>query len=257
MKRLARFISMRKCPWTGQHERAHITRQYRDAMPTGAINEETAAVFGTKTKGKILLASLALFNADGFDRVTTSQIAKSADVLEGTLWYHFKAKQLLVHAHLEALEHILQVHFAQTLGDSGPEIAGYFLRYFQIMWDFRYLPRDQLESLLDDPAFTARLQSTYVLVEDKVQHRLEHAADQGLLDLSGVDVRTLTMSCMIIGRYWRDYARIRYADHPDPDRDRLQGIYQMVSLLRPYYTKKAHRLFEGVDIATLARARPS
>ncbi len=221
-------------------------------MPSASLAEDIAATFGPKTKGKILTASLALFNADGFDRVRTAQIAEAADVLEGTLWYHFKAKQNLVLAHLDALERVLEMHFERPLGESGPQIAGYVVRGFQILWDFRYLLRDPLRTLLEEPTFPVRLQRTYERLEEKIQERLQAAADQGLLDLSKADRRALAISCILVGRHWPDYARIRHADDPDPDRDHRRGLYQLVTLLRPYYTKKAHRLFEGLDPATLA-----
>ncbi len=220
-------------------------------MPTARIANEINAGFGPKTKGKILAASITLFNAEGFDRVTTAQIAQAADVLEGTLWYHFKAKQTLVLAHLEALERRLEEQLSGMLSDIGPEIARHFLKTFQTLWDFRYLLRDPLQSLLEDPAFTTRLQRTYVVVEAKVQERLEAAADHGLLDLSNIDVRALAVSCMLTGRYWLDYTRIRYADNLDPDRDHWQGIIQMIALLRPHFTDKARRVFKGLDLRTL------
>ncbi|MEL6692475.1 MAG: TetR family transcriptional regulator, partial [Pseudomonadota bacterium] len=51
------------------------------------LSDATRDLFGTKTRGKILTTSLSCFNEDGFDRVSTAQLAETAEVLDGTLWY--------------------------------------------------------------------------------------------------------------------------------------------------------------------------
>ena len=52
------------------------------------LTEKTIGLFSKKTKGKILQESLLLFNEQTFKQTTTANIAKSSDVLEGSLWYH-------------------------------------------------------------------------------------------------------------------------------------------------------------------------
>jgi AcrR family transcriptional regulator len=47
------------------------------------LTEKTISLFSKKTKGKILQESLLLFNEQTFNQTTTSNIAKSSDVLEG------------------------------------------------------------------------------------------------------------------------------------------------------------------------------
>ena len=59
------------------------------------LSTRTSALFTDCTRDKILKNSLELFNRKGFVSVTTSLLASSAKVREGTLWYHFKSKKSL------------------------------------------------------------------------------------------------------------------------------------------------------------------
>ena len=60
---------------------------------SGLLTPGTLDLFSQKTRDKILAASLVLFNQRGFGAVTTAGIAEQAGILEGTLWYHFRAKK--------------------------------------------------------------------------------------------------------------------------------------------------------------------
>ena len=51
---------------------------------------------GDITKEKILKAALDLFVDQGIDRTTTAEITKKVGIAEGTLFVHFKTKQILI-----------------------------------------------------------------------------------------------------------------------------------------------------------------
>ncbi len=65
------------------------------------LTEKTIGLFSKKTKGKILQESLLLFNEQTFNQTTTANIAKTSNVLEGYLWYHFKSKKDLLVEHIK------------------------------------------------------------------------------------------------------------------------------------------------------------
>jgi len=232
-------------------------------MSDQGLSSETRDHFGAKTKGRILRAGLALFNDAGFDSVTTAQLAAAAGVLEGTLWYHFKTKKDLVLAHLDALEARLHAHlaapFPHTDEPAATAVFDHIERAFAVLWDFRYLLRDPLQAIEREEAVMARLRDIYVGVEDRVAERLGHAEASGLLDLSGASRRTLAVTCVLVGRYWLDYARIRYADAPGSraDREGRRAMEQVLSVLRPYYTETAKALAGALERpdATASRRR--
>ncbi|MEL7031365.1 MAG: TetR/AcrR family transcriptional regulator [Pseudomonadota bacterium] len=207
------------------------------------LNTQTA--FGTKTKGRILLASLNLFNRFGFERTTTAQLAEGSDVLEGTLWYHFKTKNALVLAHLDVLETRLEEHLNAPLSESLTKIIEHILGVFDLLWDFRYLLRDPIAAIQDDDARRSRLQQIYERVEKRIEARLYQAEEMGLIDLSETDANALAVSCFLTGRYGLDYARIRLGDDLDVAAFRQIGIPQILSLLKPHLTEKGKARIEN------------
>ncbi|MEM7492483.1 MAG: TetR/AcrR family transcriptional regulator [Pseudomonadota bacterium] len=203
------------------------------------LSAATTSFFGKKTKGTILSTSLELFNQSGFHAVSTAQIASASDVLEGTLWYHFKAKQDLAKTHLETLEVRLEESLLLS-GTTDPQaVVERYLSIFDTLWDFRYLLRDPLPILQADPDFANRIKHTYKSVEKNTAHRLKMACDEGLLSLCDVDVNALAKNCVVIGRYWLDYIRIRNGCLQNRDSDKRQAAQQVLLVLKPYLTPKA------------------
>ncbi|MEM8637028.1 MAG: TetR/AcrR family transcriptional regulator [Pseudomonadota bacterium] len=190
-------------------------------------------------------ASLELFNQSGFDAVSTAQIASASDVLDGTLWYHFKAKQDLATAHLQALETRLEQTLLASENSDSELVVERFLKPFDALWDFRYLLRDPLPALHTDPEFSKRITHAYEAVEKNTMHRLNKAFDEGLLALAGVDASALAKNCVVIGRYWLDYARIRNGDLENGETDKVQAARQVFLTIRPYLTQKALSLIEA------------
>ena len=70
------------------------------------LTEKSLRFFSNKTKDRILISSLILFNEGGFNNVTTASIAKHTGILEGSLWYHFNSKKDIVSTHIQILEKV-------------------------------------------------------------------------------------------------------------------------------------------------------
>src|SRR5439155_24921871 len=66
------------------------------ALASGWPQDERMTVAATRTRDRILEASLALFNQDGLAAGSTHRIAAELGISSGNLHYHFKAKQLIV-----------------------------------------------------------------------------------------------------------------------------------------------------------------
>lgn len=72
-------------------------------MPTPASGKRQ------RTRDRIALAGVALFQEQGFDATTMEQIAVAADVVRGTLYNHFPVKEAIV-------VHWLHAQLAEALG---------------------------------------------------------------------------------------------------------------------------------------------
>ncbi|MDX9707922.1 MAG: TetR/AcrR family transcriptional regulator [Trichloromonas sp.] len=66
----------------------------------------------------LLQAALELFAAQGFDGTATTQIAKQAGVASGTLFFHFKSKEELIHELYREVRGRIEVELREPVGAS-------------------------------------------------------------------------------------------------------------------------------------------
>lgn len=132
-----------------------------------------------KTKERILITSLSLFNELGEPNVTTVDISNEMDISPGNLYYHYRNKD-------DIIEHIVGQYDAQisTLLQAEQSMDGIielwlFLKVIvEKNWDFRFIFRD-LENLA----------SKYKNVDRKL-HRIQNKLAKCMMEFA----RALTAS---------------------------------------------------------------
>ncbi len=95
------------------------------------------------TKQKILDKTLHLFNTDGVEKVTTRHIAKSIDMSQGNLHYHYPTKDALIKALFA--QFLFEVQGAERLTDKGldkEDVIGSMKDNFKIMFKYRFFFKD-------------------------------------------------------------------------------------------------------------------
>ena len=209
---------------------------------SGMLTPGTLELFSKKTRDQILATSLILFNQRGFGAVTTASIAEQAGVLEGTLWYHFRSKKDILAAHME----LLQTVFAQenTSADSGDAeviIEGIF-RSYDVIWDFRYMLRDDFNTLLKaEDAELVKVLAINEFLDGWTEGRMLHAAKHGLLDFGQEDSEAVSEIILVLGRYWMDFSHKKYPE-AEGSTLRYKGISHIFTVLKPYLSKAAKEL---------------
>ena len=209
---------------------------------SGMLTPGTLDLFSKKTRDQILATSLILFNQRGFGAVTTASIAEQAGVLEGTLWYHFRSKKDILAAHME----LLQTVFAQenTSADSGDAeviIEGIF-RSYDVIWDFRYMLRDDFNTLLKaEDAELVKVLAINEFLDGWTEGRMLHAAKHGLLDFGHEDPEAVSEIILVLGRYWMDFSHKKYPEAAGSAL-RYKGISHIFTVLKPYLSKAAKEL---------------
>ena len=210
----------------------------------GLLTPGTMELFSQKTRDKVLATSLVMFNQRGFGAVTTASIAERAGVLEGTLWYHFRTKKDLLMAHITLLQEMFaRENDGADSADAAVIIEGIF-RSYDVIWDFRYLLRDDFNALLNskDEALVT-VQGINDALDQWTEGRMLHAANHGLFSFGEEDASSISEIILVLGRYWMDYSHKKYPEAKDTDL-RHKGISHIFTVLKPYLTSTAARLIE-------------
>ena len=102
-----------------------------------------------KTRDRILLTSLQLFNEHGEPRITTNHIADELDISPGNLYYHFRSKDEIISLLFQQFERRMEAAL-QTPERRVPNMEDMWLYLhlvFESIWEYRFLYRD-LDNIL-------------------------------------------------------------------------------------------------------------
>lgn len=197
-----------------------------------------------KTKDRILLKSLALFNEDGERNVTTNHIAAALNISPGNLYYHFRSKEDIIYGLFQAY----QVSMLQSLSVPQDRVMtyedkmGYLEAIFNQLWEYRFLHRD-LGHLLEE---SQRLRMAYREFARQVMAQA-YQVYSGLrtadLVIAGEDeIRALIVNIWIVTTNWASFVTSSgfFGDEVALSPAHLRrGIFQIVCLEAPYLKGEA------------------
>ncbi len=207
-----------------------------------------------KTRQRILVTSLNLFNHFGEPNVTTVDIANEMEISPGNLYYHYRNKHDIVNELFDRFEGCMQeVLDASELQLLDLEDSWLFLQViFENIWNYRFIYRDLNNILSKDKLLRKRFNrvtdrkylTAKAFLDAYTAHELIRVSDQELQDLLDNVVLTTT--------YWINFASIR-RDHIDEDAIR-DAVYQVMQLVYPYLDQEHRRLLRTIG-STIANTR--
>lgn len=186
-----------------------------------------------KTRDRILLCTLDLFNEQGEPNVTTLDIANELEISPGNLYYHFRGKEALLESLLEHFqEHTRDLLvIEEDLGALSPDDYWLFLHLlFEAILAYRFLFQD-LSHLMGRYDFISREMRAWLRALRSSLSRLLQALrdeDHMQIDDGGLE-RLLDALCQTF-LFWLDYQRIVRGREADP----ASGVQQVLGLIRPY-----------------------
>jgi AcrR family transcriptional regulator len=200
----------------------------------------------SKTKDRILAASLRLFNENGYDAVTTARISEEVGISEGNLWYHFRTKRDLVRAHQLALFVLIDRRLAIA---STPEtvLESYALfnrMVFEEVWTYQFLYRDQAEYGRTSPELEDRVHRIYEMTTTMLVRFFRHMIEAGHLAMPDDELTPLADNTWMVIRYWPSFLR-ETRRVVKLDKAALNaGIRHHFALFDTHLTPKARAFFE-------------
>ncbi|MCB1658986.1 MAG: TetR/AcrR family transcriptional regulator [Moraxellaceae bacterium] len=197
-----------------------------------------------KTRDRILLKSLELFNEQGERSVTTNHIASSLNISPGNLYYHFRSKEDIIY------EIFLRYEASMVSALSVPDDRavtymdkiGYFEAIFRQLWEYRFLHRDLAHLLEESP----RLRDSYRQFARKVMAQAYLVYDAlrtaQLIRASEQDVRSMIINIWIVTTSWASFVMSSGffgAEVVLSQQLLRRGIYQIICLEAPYLQGEA------------------
>jgi len=205
-----------------------------------------------KTRDRILVTSLALFNEEGEADTTTIDIANEMDISPGNLYYHFKGKdQIIAELFTQyelALSDTLTAPIQGPLAGSDSVEDNWYYLYVVLeeMYQYRFLYHN-LDNLLQRypglrRGFKRLIQlkraALFAICQALLQQSVIEARDQQLLGL--VDNMTLTLT------FWFNYDQLLYEQRGQGITIH-QGVLQLMTMMAPYLGDEELRFYRDCE----------
>lgn len=203
-----------------------------------------------RTRERILETALRLFNDQGEPQVTTSAIAAALNISPGNLYYHFRNKDDIVLALVQAFE----ADMAPLLQDDssrphGVEDLWLFLHLmFETIWRHRFIYRDLNDLMGRNRAVRLRMRTLLQRQQARARRLCEDLCTSGQMQLDEPSAEALATNIVVVTSNWLGFEHILQGDRlKDPAVQAAamsRGAFQVASLTSAYLLGDARRLFE-------------
>lgn len=188
-----------------------------------------------KTRDRILLVSLDLFNKESEQSVTTVDIANELDISPGNLYYHFKGKESIIEALYGKFETELFALLAQSLEkDMTVEEHWLFLYVlFEEIYKFRFFYLNAANILIKYPDIERRFRRLLSLKIETIEALCLSLMKKLEVDIDVEDIRLLSENIVQSMLYWFPYQRLINPKKQDAELIH-KGVYHILNLIAPY-----------------------
>lgn len=204
-----------------------------------------------KTRDRILQTSLQLFNEHGEPRITTNHIADELDISPGNLYYHFRSKDEIIELLFQQFERRMDAAL-QTPARRVPDMEDMWLYLhlvFESIWEYRFLYRD-LDNILSR---NKKLRTHFRrILERKINTAAaicKGLAEAGVMNATSEDIAALARNIAVVATYWLNFQSVRASASTalDESSNLGLGVYQVLSLVAPFLSDEARRLFQQIS----------
>ncbi len=189
-----------------------------------------------KTRDKILLTSLMLFNEEGEPNVSTVDISNEMDISPGNLYYHFKGKKFIIVELYKQFEQELVEILQAPINKEINMKDGWFYLYvvFEHLYKFRFFYNNLSDILQRHPDIRKSFKRLIKLKSNTSKTLLVFLIEQQILNIKQEEMPEVTENIIIILTHWINHASFR--DIADKEVMIIhRGVFQIMSLIAPYF----------------------
>lgn len=193
------------------------------------------------TPGRILDASLAMFNAQGESNVTTNHIADELEISPGNLYYHFRNKDDIIERLFSRYETRIDQVMVVPL-DHIPGLEDLWLQLhaiYECIWDYRFLFRDLVDILARNRKLRMHFSRILKRASDNATEVMRALVRAEVMRASPNEIRATADNILVIATFWLNFSAAR-GERDEQEAIRL-GIHQVMMLLAPFL-RDAERL---------------
>ena len=193
-----------------------------------------------KTRDRILVTSLALFNEEGEAHTTTIDIANELDISPGNLYYHFKGKDQLIdelfHQYEVAITGTLAAPLEIPLGSERDSVENnwyYLYVVLEEMYQYRFLYHNLDDILHRYPAIEKRFRQLIQLKRAALFAICQRLIEESVIETEEQQLVSLVDNMTLVLNYWLNYARLLHGER-EPQLIIHQGVLQLLTMVAPY-----------------------
>jgi len=209
-----------------------------------------------KTKDRILVTSLELFNQEGETNVTTVDIALEMDISPGNLYYHFKGKEAIIESLYLTMEHELKdiLNAPKSEKIDAENIWFYLYVVFEGIYKYRFFYRNVADILMRYPDIKKRFVRLINKKRETATTTLNILNEYGIADFQPFALPSLAENITLVLTYWMNHIEVTEKTTASPILMIHQGVFQIVSLVAPYlhedyknFYEECHLLFKAIS----------
>jgi AcrR family transcriptional regulator len=193
-----------------------------------------------KTRDRILVTSLALFNEAGEAHTTTIDIANEMDISPGNLYYHFKGKDEIIAELFQQYQLALTSTLAAPIekplsADRGDVEENWFFLYvvMEEMYQYRFLYHN-LDNLMQRyPELMRGFKRLVQLKRAALYAICQSLLEQSVIDTRGQQLLGLVDNMTLTLCFWFNYDQLLHGER-SPQITIHQGVLQLMTMVAPY-----------------------
>ncbi|QIB65231.1 TetR/AcrR family transcriptional regulator [Kineobactrum salinum] len=217
-----------------------------------------------KTRDRILVASLALFNEEGEAHTTTIDIAAVLDISPGNLYYHFRGKDQIIQelfAQFEqALGETLKAPLERPLGTPGKVEDNWYYLYVVLedMWQYRFFYHNLDNILQRYPDIRRSFRRLLQRQRETLLAIGRNLLDQAVISVDNEQLQNLVDNMSLTLTFWFSYEQLLCRQR-SAQLTIHQGVLQLLTLVAPYLGNAQlafYRDCQAISATMLQQARP-
>lgn len=198
-----------------------------------------------KTKDKILLTALEMFNQTNTQAVTTNHIAKKMGISPGNLHYHYKNREEIIRLLYTQMKQQLELP-VDALPKTIAQLVVHQKTILSVSWEYRFFQRELLFLLSRDKELKKIYISDNIAHKSRILKVIKNLIDNQELTINYDNIIDyIADSILLTIQFWNPYKLTLGEDFNKESLE--QGIQQANEVFRPFLTPKALKSLASLE----------